>query len=342
MQKTHLSAGVLAAGGAIALLTACSNGGSQNSTAAIPNANSAPRRSPLARSGIASEYLGLSLSQLPKARFAPEGYVSPDKKTKSPAELFVDNDSPDEVLILANNSWKDLGSITNGATDPDGSWYDKHGLYVANYSAPNVEQYSSKGSLTFTYNAGMSSPVTLTTDSDGNIYEADFTGEAVNEYRQMSNTVVATCQPGGFVEGVAVDKQGDVFVDYYDGEGAIAEYKGGLSGCSETALGAEVSFPGGMVLDKSDDLVICDQVGDAVDIIKPPYGSISGTLGSGYSEPFHVSLNKKNSQAYVTDTGSAFTVDVVSYPRGSRIATLGSSYGVSKPFGAVDGSNFVP
>lgn len=331
---------ILVSIGALALLAACASGGSPNANAVIPGSSAALARSPLWRSGIASEYLGISV--LPKAAFAPSSRIFSDKKKKSPADLFVDNNSPDEVLVLKNNSWSEKGTITNGATDPDGNWYDKHGLYVANYAQANIEQYNSKGSLTFTYSAGMSSPVTLTTDANGNVYEADFSGEAVNEYHQGSNAVVATCEPGGLVEGVAVDKTGDVFVAYYAGTGDIVEYKGGLSGCSATALGATVTFPGGMVLDKNADLIICDQTDVAVDIIKPPYSSISGTLGSGYSEPFHVSLNKKNTQAYITDTGSANTIDVVTYPGGSRVATLGASYGVSSPFGAVDGSNFVP
>ena len=73
---------------------------------------------------------------------------------------------------------------------------------------------------------------------------------------------------------------------YWNGSsGKITEYSGGLSGCSGTVLGATVAFPGGMVLDKNSNLVICDQNAEAVDIIKPPYSRISGTLGSGYSDP---------------------------------------------------------
>jgi hypothetical protein len=338
MQRLLVSIGALIGVGAIALLAACSGGGSASTNPAIPSSSVALHHSALWRSGVASEYLGISV--FPKAAFAPSGRIS--NATKSPDDLFVDNDSPEEVLILKNTSWATKGTITNGTTDPDGNWYDKYGLYVANFSGANVEEYNSTGSLIFTYSAGMSTPVTLTTDAKGNVYEADFTGEAVNEYHQATNTVVATCQPGGYVEGVAVDKSGDVFVAYYTGSGAIAEYKGGLSGCSKTTLGATVTFPGGMILDENKNLIICDQLGDAVDIIDPPYSSISGTLGSGYSEPFHVSLNKKNDQAYITDEGSAHTIDVVTYPGGSRVATLGSSYGVTSPYGAVDGSNFVP
>jgi hypothetical protein len=338
MQKTFVSLGALVGTGAIAVLAACS-GGSPNASSVVPSSSAALHRSPLWRSGIASEFLGISV--LPKPAFAPSGRIV-SRAAKSPADLFVDNSDPEEVLILKNKSWTESGTITDGTTDPDGNWYDKHGLYVANYNQGNIEQYNSSGSLTFTYSAGMTNPVTLTTDANGNVYEADFTGDAVNEYHQGSNSVVATCQLGGFVEGVAVDKAGDVFVAYYTGAGDIVEYKGGLSGCSQTPLGATVNFPGGMILDKSDNLIICDQIGDAVDIVKPPYSSISGTLGSGYSEPFHVSLDKKNDQAYITDTGKAWTIDVVTYPGGSRTATLGTTDDVGFPYGAVDGSNFVP
>ncbi len=340
MQRLLVGIGALASAGVIVLLAACSSGGSQGPNGAVPSTSGALHRSPLWRSGIASEYLGIPA---PEARFVPSSNVSPDRRRRrTPSHLFVDNISPNEVLILKNKTWSEVGTITNGATDPDGNWYDKHGLYVANFSTPNIEQYNSKGSLIFTYSAGMSNPVTLTTDSHGNVYEADFTGEAVNEYHQKVNKVVASCQPGGDVEGVAVDASGDVFVAYYTGAGDIAEYKGGLSGCSKTTLGATVQFPGGMILDNKGNLLICDQTGDAVDIIKPPYGSISGTLGSGYSEPFHVSLDQTNNKAYITDTGSAHTIDVVSYPAGMRIATLGTGYGVNAPYGAVDGSNFIP
>lgn len=338
MQRLLVGLGAFAGAGAIALLAACS--GSPNGNAIVPGSSAALHHLPLWRSGIASEFLGIP--RLPKAYYehATRTHIVPDRKKKSVAELFVDNNNPDEVAILKNKTWKEIGTITSGTEDPDGNWYDSHGLYVANFGEGYIEQYNSKGSETFEYSAGMTNPVTLTTDAHGNIYEIDFSGEVVNEYQQGSNTVAASCSLGGLGEGVAVDKQGDVFVAYYTGTGVIAEFKGGLSGCSATTLGATVGFPGGMILDKHDNLIICDQTGDAIDIIDPPYSSISGTLGSGYGEPFHVSLNKKNNQAYVTDTATG-DVDVVSYPSGTRKATLGASNGVSAPFGAVDGSNFV-
>jgi len=54
-------------------------------------------------------------------------------------------------------------------------------------------------------------PVEVTTNSQGNVYEADLAYYApgvVNEYRQHNNTVAATCTLQGEVRGVAVDGRG--------------------------------------------------------------------------------------------------------------------------------------
>jgi DNA-binding beta-propeller fold protein YncE len=143
---------------------------------------------------------------------------------------------------------------------------------------------------------------------------------------------------------VAVDKSGDVFVAYLANStdtGKIAEYTGGLSGCSATNLGVSLEFPGGMVLDKKSNLVICDQDADAVDIIAPPYSSVTSTLGSGYDDPFHVTVNKKNKQAYVANYAGE-DVFVLSYPAGALKATLNSANGLSSPAAAVDSQNYNP
>jgi DNA-binding beta-propeller fold protein YncE len=88
-------------------------------------------------------------------------------------------------------------------------------------------------------------------------------------------------------------------------------------------------------------LIVCDQNAPAVDVIAPPYTSITRTLGSGFSDPFHVTINKKNSRAYVADyvTGQVY---VLKYPSGKTVATLGTSNGISAAWSAVDSDNFVP
>ena len=340
MRKTQALFGAAAAAAAIALLSACSGSGTQGTGATIPStgASQSHMRSDVSRMGISPKYYGLArIMQLRDAR--------PDKKKKVKA-LYVDDFGYNAVEILNSKTWKNTGSISNGIDGPDGNWVDTKGnLYVANYAGINITEYKPGGSSpSYTYSSGMSDPVAVSTDSKGNVYEGDYLGGYVGEYAQGSNTQTAECSPGGYVEGVAVDKSGNVFVAYLStttDTGKIAEYKGGLKGCSATVLGVSLEYPGGMVMDKKGNLVVCDQDAEAVDVIAPPYSSVTGTLGSGYSDPFHVTVNKKNNQAYVANYGGS-DVFVLKYPSGSSIATLNSANGLSSPAAAVNSSNYVP
>jgi hypothetical protein len=326
---------------AVALLAACSGSGSPANTSVLPGSGMSQSHSlsDPARSGVAPNFLGLLHAHPASVRPA-----------HGKADLNVDDFNNNAVEELVNNSWNNIGSITNGINGPDGNFFANHQLYVANYAADDITEYSSATNETFAYNAGMTDPVDVAVDKHGNVFEADynyptFTG-FINEYAQQSNTVAATCSPGGAVEGVAVDKHGNVFADYNITSGSITtgyivEYTGGLTGCNATVLPITLKFAGGMVFDKHGNLVVCDQEGPVVDVIAAPYTSVTGTLGSGYTDPFHVTINKKNKQAYVTDLAAA-VVDVLDYPSGTNVATLGSANGLSDPSSAVDGDNYVP
>ena len=336
MQKTLSSlagAAVLLAG---ALLVACSSAQVRGGDSTIPGIGTSYSFADVARSGAAPKVWALMrLGSASRGRMLPAGG----------GDLFVDDFGSNAVEILKNNRWRDGGTITDGTGAPDGNWFDANGLYVANYANTDITQYNST-SLTFTYNAGMVDPVGVTTDSAGNVYEADYAypedNGFVNEYAQGANKVIAHCAPGGAVESVAVDQRGDVFVGYNSGSlGYITEYLRGLRNCRGIQLSLPLGFIGGMVIDKEKNLVVCDQLSASVDIIAPPYRSIAHTVGSGYYDPFHVTINRSNNRAYVTDLG-AHNVQVVSYPIGSPIATLGASNGLNLPSSAVDTNNYVP
>jgi hypothetical protein len=320
----------LAAAASVASLAACSSGGSGGLSTA-PN---------LSRSGIANA--GLIRHGLP---IVPQR-VRPDKGG-GPKELFVDDLGKNAVKIFANSSWARKGSVTKGIDGPGGNWVDKtrRNLYVANYQADNITEYAPGAKMpTFTYASGMNDPVGVTTDFAGNVYEADFAGGFVNEYSQHSDAVMATCSPGGSVEGVAVDNSANVFVDYYTGsEGRIVEYFGGLSasGCVGKVLGVRFKYPGGMVLDQKGDLYVCDQLAPSVDFISYPYKSVTKQLGSGWVQPFHVTASRSLAQIYVADYGAG-DVQVLAIPKGKLVATLGAGDGLSMPSGAVDGVNLAP
>ncbi len=198
-----------------------------------------------------------------------------------------------------------------------------------------------KTSVKFTYTDNVA--ISVSTDSKGNVYAANV-GGYVTEYPQGSNSVINSCLQGASeTEGVAIDKSGNVFVDYenLNANGAfIAEYKGGLNGCNSTVLGVPLKSSGGMVLDKNNDLVACDEQARLVYVIAPPYNSITRRLSSPYfGDPLHVTLSKNNETAFVADRAAVY---VFNYNTGSIIATLGSANGLSEPNSAVDGPNYVP
>jgi hypothetical protein len=339
VQKHSAILGAVTAAAAIALLSACSGAGSQGASSTIPGSgiSQSLQRSDLSRAGISPKHL--AAARLLKS--LSHG-VNPAKK-KGAKDLFVSDFGTGAVEILANKTWTNTGSISSGIDGPDGNWVDKKGnLYVANYAGADITEYAKGSSSPKSTYSGVEDPVAVTTDPSGNVYEGDYEGGYVSEFAQGSNSIIAQCSPGGDVEGVAVDKSGDVFVAYEATSGGkITEYTGGLSGCSGTALGVSLEFPGGMVLDKKGNLVICDQDAEAVDIIAPPYSSVTSTLGSGYSDPFHVTINKRNKQAYVANFGDE-DVLVLSYPAGSVKATLNGSNGLSEPAAAVDSKNYNP
>jgi hypothetical protein len=216
-------------------------------------------------------------------------------------------------------------------------------LYVANDNGPNISEFAPNAtSPSFVYTEFMSSPLNVSVDAHGNVYEADGTGY-VYQYSQGSDSAVAGCSPGSAVSGVAVDSANDVFVSFAKGGvGAIAEYPGGLGDCTkEKVLGVTLVYPYGIALDKNNDLVVCDSGNAQVDVIDPPYSSVTRTIGTGsFTEPIMVTLSKDNKRAFVTDY-VIHDVFVLNYQTGGIVTMLGSVYGLSDPIGAVDGPNAV-
>jgi hypothetical protein len=334
--------GAVTAAAAIALLSACSGAGSQGASSTIPGSgiSQSLQRSDLSRAGISPKHLA-------EARLLKSLSHGVNLAIhKGAKDLFVSDCciGTGAVEILANKTWTDTGSITSGIDGPDGNWVDEKGnFYVANYDAADITEYATGSSSPSSTYSGVEDPVAVTTDSSGNVYEGDYEGGYVTEFPQGSNSITAQCSPGGKVEGVAVDKSGDVFVAYEGtrGGGKLAEYAGGLSGCPRNIFGVILEYPAGMVFDNKGNIVVCDQDAEAVDIIAPPYSKVTSTLGSGYNDPFHVTINKKNKQAYVANYGGE-DVFVLSYPAGSLTATLNASNGLSNPLSAVDSKNYNP
>jgi hypothetical protein len=337
MTKTPLLLTAALASGAVALLAGCSGSGS--SPSALPGSGGNTMQSQshvrsnsgLERTGVAPKFFSLLRfgASVPK--------VNPNAN-KPPKELAVTDFGTGAAEIL-DKHYHLSQTITNGLYGPDGDWYDSLGnLYIANYAGVTVQEYAPGGtSPIFTYNSGLGDPIGVTTDSSQNVYVADYGfggASVVVEYPQGSNTPSNTCSTGLANEGVAVDKKGHVFVSGNNpntGSANILEFKKGLSGCKATTLGVTMGFAGGMVIDKSGTLAAIDQFA-GVNIIPPPYTSISSTINNGFSDPFHDALNKKQDTIYVADVGNG-NVQGLTYPAGSPLITLTSANGLVDPAG---------
>ncbi|MGA8100365.1 MAG: hypothetical protein WB810_17045 [Candidatus Cybelea sp.] len=262
----------------------------------------------------------------------------------SAKDLYVTDKTA--VDVLANGSWKKIGKIAKG-THPWGDWVDKEGnLYVTSVidSHVGISEYKpGKTKPTFTYSNGMKAPVSISTDAQSHVYEADYQGFVI-EYAQRQHRVVNKCvlTAGDFVTGVAVNASGAVFVDYTTGlvEGGIVEYPTGLHGCHQTKLKPKLAYPYGIVVDAQGNLVVADSEVGKVYIIAPPFDKITKTWGTTFYEPVHLTIDTPNLRAFVTEIGK--DVKVVGYPGGKTFETLDSSHGLNTPYGAVDGANFVP
>jgi hypothetical protein len=324
--------GILAAAGLAVIAAGCSSGTSSvPQTMSNGSSQSFVKASQLVRSGIDTR-LGFHAYR--------GGVAAPDAAAGFSLLAVTDGDL--NSILQFNKTYKNTGSITNGIDGADGNWIDASGnQYAAQYAAINVVEYNKaaakkNGAPTFTYTAGLTDPVGVTTDTSGNVFVADYgdgSAGVVVEYKQGKNTALASCNTGLANEGIVVDTKGDVFVSGNNpstGTGQLVEYKGGLGKCKATALAPTTEFAGGLQLDNKNNLVACDQNTPSVDIIPPPYKATKTSLS--IQDPFHVALTKNNKLIFVASPNLE-EVQVLDYPSGSAVTTLGSANGLSLPYG---------
>lgn len=263
--------------------------------------------------------------------------------------LYVAEDDISAVKIFSNGNYRELGVITNGISFPNGLDMDQRSnLYVSNAGNGTVTEYAPGGtSPSFTYSAGMTVPQDVVVDRHGNVYEADNSGY-VNQYFQGFNEVTQSCPAPAqytYPTAVTVDASGDVFVSYYrfDGIGSgLYEYVGGLKYCQSTYLSAMGSDnTHGLTIDSSNNLVAsANSKNGGIDIIAPPYSSVTRTIGSaGYL--YGLSLNRKNKLVFAASYVYGGTILVYNYQTGQLVKTLGSPYGIVNAYSVVDAPNAI-
>lgn len=325
------------ASSALVLFAGCSGGSPKNAVSALPQSR-ALGRGVILRTGVDSRFAGpgAALSRLANP---PRRH----RRSKVEKDLFV-SDEMNTVFELKNGTYTEVGTITNGIDTSDGVWVDKKGnVYVANVDGKDVTEYK-KGHSTpiiCTYSSGLVDPINVTTDTAGNVYVVDFNDlnnpGHIDKFAQCSNSVAKQYNVDEGPEGVAVDASGDIFVSYFGSQGGnFEEFKAGST--TPTPLGAFVTSPGGLVLDKNGVLIADDQFGN-IDLIAPPYSSTT-LFASGLSDPFHDSLNKAETLLFDANHGDG-TVSVFSYPSGTLQTTITSANGIDGAEGVGESPNAV-
>jgi hypothetical protein len=268
-----------------------------------------------------------------------------------PNDMFVSDAAAGRIDVYSNKKFSPIRTFDDGIDENVNDFVDTKGnVYVADYGNRDVTEYApNTSSPAFTYTQGLVDPVGAYVDSKGDVYVSDF-GNArsglVDEFPQGSNAVKYWCPvPGGVggPEGVAIDSHGNVFVSYNSsgtGPGQIAEYpKGFKAGCKPTILPVRFLYTGGIAIDKSDNIVVADQGSTTthgrVDIIAPPYDSVTSTFGSGFEDPFALSLAKNNKELFVVDSETGI-VWIRKYPSGAYVDQLGKANGIAGALGVAD------
>jgi DNA-binding beta-propeller fold protein YncE len=335
------NASSVAAAGFIAgalLLSACSTSSSQGSGFAMPQAGTAARAiSDIAYpSGIDKRYAGT---------YEPiEAKLSATTTKVAVHDLFIADDLS-SVFLFKNKTYAPDGTITNGLGDTNSVWIDNVGnVYVADLlSASIVEFAPGTSSPSCIYHAGLVDPVNVTTDSAGNVYAEDFNflkrPGHIYVFPQCTDKVAKQYTTRVGPEGVAVDPSGDIFVSFFDTQfhGRFEEFvKGNPTG---KLLALRVQSPGGLILDKKNDLILADQ-GGRIYKSRPPY-TTDTLLVSGLFDPFRVALSKDEKLLFSANSGSG-TVTIYSYPSDTLIRTLDSSDGLDGADGVSDSPNDTP
>ncbi len=259
----------------------------------------------------------------PLARGA--GWLSPAAKSCK-QKLYVSSYRLNYVSIYCTKGHNQapIGEITDGINTPEGANTDSKGnLYITNTNANTVTEYA-PGSTTpsFTYNAGLGFPAGVAVDSSQNVYVSSLSPATVKIFPQGVNTPTESITGLPYPIDVAVDTSANLYVTTYTSSFSNGEiFKFSPGSTQGTNLGIVTSAPGGITLDKANDIVTADQRLPGVLVFPPGATSPSQTFGQNNLDPAPVRFSKNEKRIYVGDSvGNA--VYVYAYPSGTLVDTI--------------------
>ncbi|HEY2476990.1 MAG TPA: hypothetical protein VGI19_19575, partial [Candidatus Cybelea sp.] len=200
--------------------------------------------------------------------------------------IYVSDWKNADVVIFDAKTYKQISTITQGISGPDGEWVDRLGnFYVANIGAGDIAEYA-PGQTTpkFTYTAGIVNTFREVVDKKGNVYGVDGNNghlpSFINMYPQGVDKVMRQYKIEGDVSDLTFDGAGNMYVDV-DNQGSppsgfLLEFPQGKT--KAKYLGVQTGWAYSMVMDPERNLVVGDLNAGAIDIIPPPYTKIGSQI----------------------------------------------------------------
>lgn len=196
----------------------------------------------------------------------PRGWLSGAAKTPGRPLLYVAEEAAGEIVIFPERGKlrSPVGTITTGVDDPWGIYVDVHGtLYVANQFANTVTVYPAGATIpSLTLSQDLGRPLYPIADQSGNVFvgnAGDGVGGTVVEYRPGSTSAYTVLHtPGTEVDGMAFDRQGNLYVTYRTpgGFGSIDKFAPGSS--QGLVLGMPLNQPQGVVVDNRGNVIAAE------------------------------------------------------------------------------------
>jgi hypothetical protein len=226
---------------------------------------------------------------------------------------------------------------------------DGERIAIANTSASNIVTYNLRTKVERTFPDPNSYPIHVAFGKNHAIYAANFPSTkrapyTVTEYAIGQPPKTLDCQYLGDPAGIALDNEGNVYVNEITPFTGVVELPAGASQqCSELQLQPEQGYPGGLAIDpKTDDLLVlsnpdlCAGGSEGLVTIYPkPYNALTGhQLALGGTCTGGLQLDSTSSIAFLLDeTVSAAHVFVTqfTYPSGQPLGLYlgGSPAGVT-------------
>ncbi len=304
------------------LLGAALAGCSTNSTTSSSTAQLGA--SPAAKTGL-NEMHSRGFGAVSSHRAASPGWMAPDAKRKKKKKTLIYWGSFDastiDVFTAKGTDPPQKGQITTGLSNPERLFVDKSlNVYATNLGNNTITAYKrGVGSPFITISNGVNSPTGLTVDAEGTVYCANVGNQTITEYPKGKTSPSLTID--AFAEYLAIDGQDNLYAS--EGYNVYKYPPGSTSG---TDLNLNIGSPGALEVDKSGNIIIIDESTGGIDVFQAGQTQPSKEIPVTAGYPFALSLNKKETQVYVSvEVSGGFIVQTLGYPKGTSLTTKISS-----------------